>query len=188
MGRWGHGLFCVARGNRGRAGPEGPHVPYLRQAWAKVGVTATGSLSGWSANSASRPGARPPPRRCLCRKSRRTMSGLLRTRKIGGQCPLRPIPRPANHKGLVPLCLPRRKAPATSITTQRMPTASSSTKGRPARQAGAKQRGTSSFILNNNGGMGGDSLSKRAYRQARGAPSPPARFNRACDRLIFGMF
>ncbi len=47
-----------------------------------------------------------------------------------------------------------------------MPIASSSTKERPPRQAGAKQRGTSHFLLNHNGGMGGDSPSKCAYRQA----------------------
>ena len=92
--------------------------------------------------SASRPGARQPPRLCLCRKSRRHERASPDGKS--GAALRQPNLRPANYKGLVPLCFPRRKVPATSITTLRMPTASSSTKGRPARQAGAKQRGTSS--------------------------------------------
>ena len=64
-------------------------TPSISSGWG----LATGSLSGWSANSASRPGARQPPAPCLSGKSRRTMNGLLWTRKIGG----RPLtsPQPA---------------------------------------------------------------------------------------------
>ena len=82
----------------------------LCKASAQLGISYR-QFTGWSASSASRPGARQPPRLCLCRKARRTMSGLLRTRKIGGRRPLRPTLRPANRKGLVPLCLPKTESP-----------------------------------------------------------------------------
>ena len=96
-----------------------------------------------AANTASRPGARQTPRRCLCRKARRNMSGLLRTRKIGGRGPGAGPAASELQRARAPV-LPRRKAPATSISTRWMPTTKSTIRGRPAGQAGAKQRGTSS--------------------------------------------